>query len=226
MISKQMKIVFYGLIIVIAVLSFSTSFFFAKSRKTSIDSEVTPKSSPTIASVSDATERPQVTVSTAVTKITSSNERPSDPRDTYTIQKGDSLLGIAQQNGFKMEELTTANGISDPDKILSGQVLIISKGNQVNFTIDNTKATNLQKFVDNGKYPWRLDPSETARSDNAGAYGLEITDNFTLKDKNLNEGSATVTVSKEGKSYLIKLVQPVTKGEKGIWAIVSIAPAT
>lgn len=223
--NREMKIVFYGLIVLVAILAASSAFFFAKSQKTSPSSSLTPKNSPSVAS-STSTATPQATVSTAVTKTASSSERPSDPSDTYTIQKGDSLLAIAQQNGLTMEELTSANGITDPDKILSGQVLIISKGNQINFTLDNTKATNLQKFVDNGKYSWRLSPEETVRSDNAGAYGLEISDNYTLKDKNLTEGNAIVLVSKEGKSYQIKLVQPVTKGEKGIWAIVSIAPVT
>lgn len=222
--SRQMKIVFFGLIVLVAILAASTSFLYAKSRKT-LPSSLAPKNSPSVAS-SSSTSTPQVTVSTAVTKTASSSERPSDPSDTYPIQKGDSLLVIAQQNGLTMEELTSANGITDPDKILSGQVLLIPKGSQINFTLDNTKATNLQKFVDNGKYSWRLSPEETTRSDNSGAYGLEISDNYTLKDKNLTEGQATVLVSKEGKSYQIKLVQPVTKGDKGIWAIISIAPVT
>ncbi len=133
-------------------------------------------------------------------------------------------MGIAQENGLTTEELISANALSDPDKILSGQVLIIPKSNQINFTVDNDKAVILQKYVDNGKYPWRLSPVETARADNAGAYDLSTTDNFTLKDKNAAGGQATVVVNKDGKNYQIRLVQPVTKGEKGIWAIVSIGP--
>ncbi len=167
--SRQMKIVFYGLIVLVAILAASSVFFFAKSRKTSPTSSLSPKNSPSVAS-STSTATPQVNISTAVTKTALSSERPSDPSDIYTIEKGDSLLVIAQQNGLTMEELTSANGISDPDKILRGQVLLIPKGNQINFTLDNTKATNLQKFVDNGKYSCRLIRGETARSDNAGAY--------------------------------------------------------
>jgi len=215
-----MKIVFYGLIVIIGILAFLTAFFAQKSRKSQ---PALPTPSNLSSDSTPATSTPEVTASAAVSRLSSANERPSDPRDTYTIEKGDSLLVIAQKNGLTIEELTSANGISDPDKILSGQVLMIPTGNQISFTIDNTKSTNLQKFVDNGKYPWRLEAEETARSDNAGAFGLETTDNYILADKNLTEGEATVNVTKDGKTYQIKLVQPVTKGDKGIWAIASIS---
>lgn len=222
--NKQTRIVFFGLIGIVAVLAASTVFFAAKSRQSGAKSSPSPKKTTTISDQSAATPTPQI--STAVTRAASSSERPSNPTDTYTIQKGDSLFNVAEQNGLTMDELAAANNIIDTNKILSGQVLLIPKNGLINFTIDNTKATALQTSVDNGKFSWRTSPEEVARSDNAGAFGLKTTDSFTLKDKNLVEGQATVLASHEGKNYLIKLTEPITKGDKGIWAIVSIAPTT
>jgi murein DD-endopeptidase MepM/ murein hydrolase activator NlpD len=44
---------------------------------------------------------------------------------TYVIQPGDSLSVIAGQFGLTVEELAEANGISDPNVIKVGQVLVI-----------------------------------------------------------------------------------------------------
>lgn len=222
--TKQMKIVFYGLIVLVAILAFSTSFFAFKSYHASNTSNATSSPKPSNTGSQASTTTPSAQVSTAVTKASSASERPSDPADTYTIQRGDLLAQIAQNHGLTLDELSTANAIDDPNKIQAGQIILLPKNNQITFIVDNTKATNLQKFVDNNKYPWRLDPVETTRADNTAAYGLGISDNFVLKDKNLNDGQATITVSHNGRTYQIKLVQPVTKGEKGIWAIISIAP--
>ena len=222
--TKQMKIVFYGLIVLVAILASSTSFLAFKSYNTA-KPQPSPKSSSTDSlQAANSTSTPTSQISTAVTKASSSSERPSDPADTYTIQRGDLLAEIAQNHGLTLDELSSANAIDDPNKIQAGQIILLPKNNQINFIVDNTKAANLQKFVDNGKYPWRLDPVETARADNASAYGLGISNNYVLKDKNLNDGQATATVSHNGRTYQIKLVQPITKGEKGIWAIILIAP--
>jgi len=222
--TKQMKVIFYGLIILVAILAFLATFFFAKSRNVKTQTQSSPTPTSSLSSQAKSTPTPGPSQSTAVTKLASSTERPSNPSEIYTIVRGDSLLGISQTKGVPLDELSTANGITDSDKILVGQVIIIPQGNQIIFTVDNTKSTEIQKNVDNGRTLWRLSPDETARSDNAGAFGLSTTDVYTVKDS--NDGQATVTVSKDGKNYLIKLTQPATKGDKGIWAIVSIAPAT
>ncbi len=46
---------------------------------------------------------------------------------TYTVAPGDTLGGIAQAFGVTREELQDANGITDPNKIIVGQVLRIPK---------------------------------------------------------------------------------------------------
>lgn len=44
---------------------------------------------------------------------------------THTVRQGETLTGIAQQYGLTVEELMAVNGLSDPDLIQAGQVLII-----------------------------------------------------------------------------------------------------
>ena len=48
----------------------------------------------------------------------------STPRE-YTVVAGDTLFEIAQQFGITLEELTAFNGITDPNRLEVGQVLLI-----------------------------------------------------------------------------------------------------
>ncbi len=46
-------------------------------------------------------------------------------RITYTIHLGDTLAGIAKVYGIRLTDLMSVNGISDPNAITAGQVLVI-----------------------------------------------------------------------------------------------------
>lgn len=43
----------------------------------------------------------------------------------YVVREGDTLFGIAARFGVSEEEILSANGITDPNRILAGQELII-----------------------------------------------------------------------------------------------------
>lgn len=223
--NKQTRVVFFVLIALVGLLAASTSFFLAKTLKTE-GVKITPSAAYSV--TTSATEESASSTSTpsSVTKPAASADKPSQPSDTHTIQKGETLFAVAQKNGTIWTELAEANGITDANKIQMGQILIIPKSNQVNFTVNADRANSLQKEVDTGKWPFRLNPADTARSDASSVYGLVVTDNFTLKSEEKNNGTASVIGSHGGKNYLIKLSQPTTRGEKGIWAIESIGPTT
>lgn len=219
--------VFFFLVALVAVLAASTTFFAAKTYKTS-RSEVQP--SGTLKATIGATDsndgatttQPTAAASSAVTRAAGANEKPSKPADTYTVQKGETLFAIAQSQGSNWQDIAEANGISDVNKIQAGKVLVIPKDGQLSFTVDATRSSALQKDADAGKYEFRLSPVESARSDAPSYYGLTVSDNYVLKSS--DNGNAQVQATHEDKNYLIKLTQPVTKGDKGIWAIESIRP--
>jgi len=217
--TKQLKTLFYGLVILIAILAASTTFFAAKSRKVTDQTPVAKLSVPEGAVFeTETTPTPQA----STTASQPATEKPSSPAKTYTIQSHDTLFGIAQNEGVTLAELAETNGIDDTDKIQAGQVLVIPENNQVEFLVNNTKATEIQGLVDQGKNEWRLDPVETARSDIPTVYGLKTTDTYTLKEKDDEGGKATVGASSENGNFTINLIQPVTKGSEGIWAVESV----
>ncbi|MEX2446932.1 MAG: LysM peptidoglycan-binding domain-containing protein [Dehalococcoidia bacterium] len=50
---------------------------------------------------------------------------PEPEPTTYTVQPGDTLIGIAQQLGVNQDELQSINDITDPASIQPGQVLTV-----------------------------------------------------------------------------------------------------
>ncbi|MCX6806930.1 MAG: LysM peptidoglycan-binding domain-containing protein [Candidatus Berkelbacteria bacterium] len=188
----------------------------------------------------------------SVTKINTSNTNPSaggqnqqtenkteatQPKDdsgiqTYQVQKGDTLFSISLKFNVSLEELQQLNNITDPNQIKYGQTIKIPKSSDSStagasqLQIDLAKMKEIQALVDQGNQPWRLDPIEVTKAEAPANYELAATDSYTLKSKDDVRGEATVEVKKnigsEIKTYTVSLVQPVTKGGKGIWAIISI----
>jgi LysM repeat protein len=46
---------------------------------------------------------------------------------THTVRAGESLSGIARRYGMSMAVLAQANGLSNPNRLYAGQVLVIPK---------------------------------------------------------------------------------------------------
>jgi len=59
---------------------------------------------------------------------TSFSEEYSKEGVSYTVQKGDSLAGIAKKFSAKQQDIINANKISDPSRIAVGQTLFIPGG--------------------------------------------------------------------------------------------------
>lgn len=73
--------------------------------------------------LSNALETNQQLIATM--PISTATVLPTMTRPTYTIQQGETLQGIANSFGVPIETLQTLNNISDPDRIYSGQTLIL-----------------------------------------------------------------------------------------------------
>jgi LysM repeat protein len=59
-----------------------------------------------------------------------SSVRSRGAPDEYMVMVGDTLSEIALRYGVSVEELAEANGIVDPDYILSGQVLLVPRAGE------------------------------------------------------------------------------------------------
>ncbi len=87
--------------------------------------------------------------------------------------------------------------------------------------IDEERASWLQARADEGEEEFRTDPLQAARFDGQ-MLGLRPDDEFTLQEEDLSEGRAVVRVKRGDDIYVLKMVQPATAGEHGIWMIESI----
>ncbi len=67
--------------------------------------------------------------------------------DEYTVAAGDTLSEIAERHGMTAEELAQANGIVNPDLILSGQVLIVPGGAGAHAELPPAAATGGETYV-------------------------------------------------------------------------------
>ncbi len=221
--TKKTWILFCVLVVIILALSSASSFFFFKTKTLEKNSTGSSPSPAIQDAVSTQPLSPSPSSTTSIQSNASSSTRPSNPTDTYVVKEGETLYGIANQNGLTLADLTAANGITDPNKVQAGQSLIIPKNGQIAYTVNTTQVTAIEKNI--SKYQFRLDPVQTAQADSSPVYGLQNTDQYTLQAKDNTAGTATVTVSKNSQKYLITLIQPDIKGGQGIWAITLIAVA-
>lgn len=160
----------------------------------------------------------------------SESEQKEAGYETYTVMPGDTLFGISLKFKVSMDELAQLNGISDANQIKAGQVLKIPKEGGIaesgKIEIDLAKMREIQALVDQGEQSWRLDPVEVTKATAPASFEFNALDSYTLKSKDLGKGEAVVIVKKtkdsQTQNFQVDLIQPVTKGEKGIWAIVSI----
>lgn len=206
----------------------------------------TPRETPTATPTATVSSTPEETV-TPTTSPTGGSTTPvsapaslalakrlSQPAQTHTVATGETLSPIGEQYSIRWERIVEANNLANPDQLQIDQVLIIpaildqaKKLVGVKYTVDPAKAATVQSAVDQGSDDWRLDPAATAAAE-AGVYGLTNADDYKVVDKDTTKGTATVTATKvvEGKTltYQVTLIQPATKGEKGIWALSVVQP--
>ncbi len=89
--------------------------------------------------------------------------------------------------------------------------------------LDMDALNDLQAMVDQGHYPWRLDPLEVARAEGERLGFDPARDTFDLlPTPDPATGQADVLVLHGDRFYIIHLTQPVRVGLGGIWAVVGV----
>lgn len=175
------------------------------------------------------TKQESVPASTEATS-TETKKPAEESFESYTVKDGDTLFGISMKFNIPMDKLAEFNNITDPNQIKVGQVLKIPKsGSNISkeeIEIDLDKMRDIQTLVDRGEQSWRLDPVEVVKATAPASFQFSALDDYTLKSKDLENGKAVVSVKKtidsEVKTFEVDLIQPVVKGENGIWAIIAI----
>jgi len=88
--------------------------------------------------------------------------------------------------------------------------------------INEEQIIELQKAVDRGHQPWRLDPLMVAKAEGQ-KYGFSATDTFALEEIRTSDSVARVKVLHNKKIYFVTLLRPVlSSGKADIWAIQKI----
>jgi murein DD-endopeptidase MepM/ murein hydrolase activator NlpD len=72
-------------------------------------------------------------------------EAPSDWTRSYTVQSGDSMYGIARQNGVKLAELERYNGITDSRRVKPGTVIKLPGGGAGTPVADASSASDAER---------------------------------------------------------------------------------
>ncbi len=85
--------------------------------------------------------------------------------------------------------------------------------------VDEDRAEWLQQRADEGIETFRTDPLQAARFDGR-MVGLTAEDELELIDE--AQGRAEVLVRRNGREYVMEMIQPAREGEGGIWLISSI----
>lgn len=157
-----------------------------------------------------------------------------DGTEEYTVQENDTLFTIGLKFDILWTHIAKLNGIDENTSLVIGQKLKIpasntsseniSAGESVrSLEIDQTKTEEEQKKVNNESIDiWRKDPIEVVRHEAPAEFNLVPGDPYLLVASDLNKGSATIFLQKNEKSYTFSLIQPVDKGENGIWKIEKI----
>jgi len=161
---------------------------------------------------------------------------PAEPRNaltysahTYKINSGESLYSIATKFGLPQALLKRANSITDENRLEAGKNLdipVISEQTdlyRLEFLLNETTISEYNAMVREATTDELFDPVQAARKFAVGYFNLKNTDDFHLFKADLSKGESTVEVdSVSGNSYIVGLIQPKAKGDKGFWVMLYI----
>ncbi len=151
----------------------------------------------------------------------SSAEKAADK--TYKVQAGDTLFAIGLKFNVPWTTIAEANGLSENSVIKEGDKLKVpvdaKETNEKTYVISESGQQKYQNNVDDGLEKWRLDPVEVCKRTIPNDLEITKSDIYTLTNQNTEIGEASVEITHAGQIFKATLKQPITKGEKGIWAV-------
>lgn len=149
----------------------------------------------------------------------------SYPANTYKVQPRESLFAIGEKMGVSWLIIKAANGLRDENLIQADFSLVIPKLSKetdyyrVNFLINEVRASELNRELrDQQESEW-YDPVEVVKKTAQSYFGITDQDQMKLVEANYSNGTALVEAKTEERENYIGLIQPKTKGQKGLWAL-------
>jgi|GEM_PF-1499516 len=151
--------------------------------------------------------------------------RLSYPANVYKVQPRESLFAIGEKMGVSWLIIKAANGLKDENVIQADHPLAIPKLSRetdyyrVNFLINEEKAAELNRELrSQDKSEW-YDPISVVKKTAVPYFNLAVDDQMKLVEADYSKGTALVEAKAEGRVNYIGLIQPKTKGQKGLWAL-------
>lgn len=97
----------------------------------------------------------------------------------YVVQPGDSLSEIADRARVSIENLMAINGITDPDAIVIGQLLLLPPGSEIAGPTPPAVEVDA-RYADEGQADVHVVQAGESLSEIAQQYGMDMTDLMTL----------------------------------------------
>jgi LysM repeat protein len=215
-------LVMFVVLIVFGFLSGSTLYFYNRS---SAETESKKSGEATFQSETLPNQNDQPTAVDTLTVAAEPRGRLSYPANTYKVQPKESLFAIGEKMGVSWLIVKAANGIKDENLIQADFPLVIPKLSKetdyyrVNFLINEEKASELNRELrETDKSEW-FDPVQVAKTHVEPYFNTTEADSFRLVEADNSKGTALVEAKTDTRLVYIGLVQPKTKGEKGLWAL-------
>lgn len=164
----------------------------------------------------------------AATKPAEPKGRPSYPANVYTVSPKETLFAIGNKFNMPWTLIVEANGLSDANVIQANFPLVIPKYNKntdyfrVNFVLNEDKLTEMNRELRDAKESEYYDPIKVAKKHAVPYFAVNEQDSFSLIEEDRSKGTALVEAKSERQTNVIGLIQPKTKGEKGLWVVLYV----
>lgn len=215
------------LILIIGVLAGATFYFYNKSQSPSnSQNQTVANSSDFRADLPTATPKATNSKVDQLTKPAQPKGRLSYPANVYRVTDKDTLFSIGETFSLPWLIIKEANSLPNENSIQADMFLAIPKVDErtdlfrINFIVDDAAVTDKNRELHSVDSSEWYDPLAIAKKYALGYFYLADTDTFKLGEANLADGTAAVNVTnKDGKKIVVGLIQPKTRGEKGLWVI-------
>lgn len=178
-----------------------------------VSSAPTANSSP----LTSTSPSPPTTVTPAPSSRTfNASQSLSVPNETVTLEAGQSLFSIAQENGVKVADLAKLNNISDVNTVYEGQTILIpddasTQSFTILFVTNTARLAKEKKKLETGSTSIYNEAIAAARADTKGIYGIADDAPFSKS----NESETKVTLSSSDSEKLITI--DMEKDSSGLW---------